>query len=54
MRIPPFYSLFCLIVLGVFVYAKYNGLEAFNAGAASEDHGGGGSHASGVYLGAHK
>jgi hypothetical protein len=54
MKLPPIYSVFCLVVLGVFIYAKYEGLALVNTGAASQTHGTGGSHYSGVFIGAHK
>jgi hypothetical protein len=53
MKLPPFYTLFCVVVLGVFGYAKYEGLALFGSGSAAENRGGG-SHSSGVFVGAHK
>jgi hypothetical protein len=54
MKIPPVYSLFCLLVLGVFIYAKYQGLDLFSSGATSQTHNTGGSHYTGVFIGSHK
>jgi hypothetical protein len=56
MRIPPFYSVFCLLVLGAFIYAKVEGLALFGASNASASNGGGsgGGHGTGVFLGGHK
>jgi hypothetical protein len=54
MKIPPFYSLFCLLVLGGFIYAKYQGLDLFSSGAASQTHNTAGSHYTGVFIGSHK
>jgi len=54
MKLPPFYTLFCLLVLGVFTYAKWEGLALFNTGAASQARGAGGPHYTGVFIGAHK
>jgi hypothetical protein len=51
MKPPSYYALFCLVVLGTFIYAKYEGLALFGSGAASAA---GGPHYTGVYLGAHK
>jgi hypothetical protein len=53
MNIPPFYTLFCMAVLGVFIFGKYQGLSLFGAGIAAANPGGG-SHSSGVFVGAHK
>ncbi len=52
MKLPPFYTLFCLAVLGTFIYAKYQGLALFGSGVASGTSSG--SHSTGVFLGAHK
>jgi hypothetical protein len=55
MRIPPFYSVFCLLVLSAFIYAKVEGLALFGASNASASGGGGsGGHGTGVFLGGHK
>ena len=53
MKLPPFYTLFCLAVLGVFTYAKYEGLMLFGSGRAATTQGGG-THSSGVFVGGHK
>jgi hypothetical protein len=54
MKPPSLYALFCLAVLSTFIYAKYQGLALFGSGAASQANGTGGSHNTGVFLGAHK
>jgi hypothetical protein len=51
MKFPPYYAVFCLLVLGAFVYAKYEGLALFGSGGGTSGHGG---HASGLYVGSHK
>jgi hypothetical protein len=53
MKLPPFYTLFCVAILGVFTYGKYQGFSLFGAGAAATTQGGG-SHVSGVFIGSHK
>jgi hypothetical protein len=53
MKLPPFYTLFCLAVLGVFIYGKYEGLSLFGTGNPAANPAGG-SHSSGVFIGAHK
>jgi hypothetical protein len=52
MKVPPFYSVFCLLVLGAFIYAKVEGLALFGASNATASSGGG--HGTGVFLGGHK
>jgi hypothetical protein len=54
MNAPSLYALFCLTVLSTFIYGKYEGLALFGLGTASQASGTGGSHYSGVFLGAHK
>ena len=54
MRIPPMYTLFCLLVLGAFIYAKVEGLALFGASNAASSSGGGGGHGTGVFIGGHK
>jgi len=49
-KIPPIYAIFCLVVLGSFSYAKYKGLEVFHSSTGQSNQ----SHASGVFIGAHK
>jgi hypothetical protein len=53
MKLPPFYTLFCLAVLGFFTYGKYQGFALFGLGNAAASPGGG-SHSSGVSAGGHK
>jgi len=52
MKVPPVYSVFCLLVLGAFIYAKVEGLALFGASNATASSGGG--HGTGVFLGGHK
>jgi hypothetical protein len=52
MKMPPLYTAFCVLVLGSFVYLKYQGQEVF--GATNPARGAGGPHTSGVYVGSHK
>jgi hypothetical protein len=55
MRIPPFYSVFCLLVLGGFIFAKIEGLALFGASnASSSSSGSSGGHGTGVFVGGHK
>ncbi len=54
MRIPPMYTLFCLLVLGAFIYAKVEGLALFGASNAASSSAGGGGHGTGVFIGGHK
>lgn len=53
MRLPPLYALFCVLVLGSFAYAKYQGLALLSSAASSSGSGGGG-RSSGGYSGSHK
>jgi hypothetical protein len=53
MKIPPIYTAFCVLILGAFVYLKFQGQELFGSSPA-DAHGTGGSHYSGVYVGSHK
>ncbi len=55
-RIPIGYAVFCLIVLSIFTYAKYEGMSLFNTGTTppATNTGSGGGHGAGFLLGAHK
>jgi hypothetical protein len=53
MNLPPIYTAFCVLILGSFVYLKYQGQELIGSSAA-DSRGTGGSHYSGVYVGSHK
>jgi hypothetical protein len=48
------YTLFCLLVLGAFIYAKVEGLALFGASNAASSSAGGGGHGTGVFIGGHK
>lgn len=52
MRFPLFYTLFCVLILGGFIYTKYQGYALFGTSNAATS--GGGSRASGAYIGGHK
>ncbi len=54
--LPLVYAAFCLVVLGLFTYAKYEGVSLSGAGTtpAGSHNGSGGGHGAGFLLGAHK
>ena len=49
MRFPPFYTLFCMLILSGFVYTKYQGYTLFGVSNAANS--GGGSRTSGGFVG---
>ncbi len=54
--LPIAYAAFCLMVLSIFSYAKYEGVSLFGSGntPAGSHNGSGGGHGAGFLLGAHK
>lgn len=54
---PRLYAALCLSVLGMFVYAKYQGRVPFNYNATESGGGSGGGiggHGAGSFMGGHK
>lgn len=54
MRLPPVYALFCLLVLGGFAAAKYQGWVLFTAASQAGGSSGSGGRGSGGFSGSHK
>jgi hypothetical protein len=53
-KFPPVFTLYCLLILGMFATAKYEGWALFGAGTAAASSTAGGTRASSGYYGSHK
>jgi hypothetical protein len=51
MRLPPFYTLFCVLVLGLFAYTKYQGWALSDSGTSARGSSSGSSGSAFHYVG---